>query len=191
MIVQRLFLTLLLYYRRTIVCTEPFPRWSNNRFQLLNISLSTTPSYDRWTVFSIDLVLRSVDDCSNSFAIVEWLFVENTFFTIVIYRFKHLYNIGSTTTFYDCWTVFFIYLVLRSLNDRFELFYLTIVEWSFVTNPFDVRCYDWWTIVLNDPFFLSSNDNFWRSLFTTFEQSFQRSFLTISDRSLRRTHFHV
>ena len=90
--------------------------------------------------------------------------------------------------------------VLRSLNSTLhrscftilhclKLFYLAIVDWSFVTNPFDVRCYDCWTIVLDDPFFLSSSYHYRRSFFTIFEQSFQRSLLTISDRSFGRTHF--
>ena len=155
----------------------------------MNISRSTTPSYDRWTIFSIDLALRSFNDCSNSFASVEWSLLGHISFCSRWSVVSNVYIILDprprptiveqhflSSLFYVRSTIGFISSIFLSSNDHLYRTRLTfgarIVERLFST----IR-------------FLSSNDHFWRTLFTIFEQSFQRSCFTIFDEPLRRTHF--
>ena len=134
------------------MCTKPFPRPLNYRSELVNISRSTTPSYDRWTIFSIDLALRSFNDCSNSFASVEWSFLGHISFYGRWSVVSNVYIILDprprptiveqhflSSLFYVRSTIGFISSIFLSLNDHL---YRTVF-----------RCYDCWTIVLNDPFF--------------------------------------
>ena len=151
-IVHGLFLTLLLYYCQTIICSELFPRPLKYRSELVNISRPTTPSYDRWTIFSIDLALRSFNDCSNSFASVEWSLLGHISFCSRWSVVSNVYIILDprprptiveqhflSSLFYVRSTIGFISSIFLSLNDHL---YRTVS-----------RCYDCWTIFLNDPFF--------------------------------------
>lgn len=82
-----------------------------------------------------------------------------------------------TILFDDRWAMFFNASFFRSfydgfvrlLNDRFQQSVVTIVEWTFVTNPF----------------LRPSNDRFQRSLIKMIERRFQRSLLIIVERSFQ------
>ena len=153
---------------------------------LYNIG-STTASYDRRTVFFIQLVLRSFNDWFYLFylPVVKGSFVSNPF------------------RCYDCWMIvlndpFFSHRMIifdepfsQSLNnhsnDRFLRFLMDLYEGPIFASNSRLRSFSIstisllqrWTIVSTYPRWWSFNDFFWLIL----KDRFQRSHFTIVQRS--------
>ena len=107
---------------------------------------STISFCNRWKVVANDPIVRSLND-----------------------------RVARIIMFGYRWTIVFIDLVLRWVQRLFKLSYFTIVEWSFVTNPFTIAESSFsksWYYSIHDPFLGPLNNHFYRSCFAIVQSLF-------------------